>query len=52
VLYQDGVPIATSVAGEFAALVTLDAQQTQAARRALALDAPLRLFELAMQQVG
>ncbi|MDM0005488.1 DEAD/DEAH box helicase [Variovorax sp. J22G73] len=52
VLYQDGVPIATSVAGEFAALVTLDAQQTQAARRALALDAPLRLFELAMQQAG
>jgi ATP-dependent helicase Lhr and Lhr-like helicase len=37
VLYRDGVPIATSVAGEFALLVALDAVQEQAARHALLL---------------
>jgi ATP-dependent Lhr-like helicase len=52
VLYRDGVPIATSVAGEFAALVPLDAAQVQAARRALSLDAPLHLYELAMRQAS
>ena len=47
VLYRDGLPIATSIAGEIALLVTLDAAGEQAARRALSLDAPLRMFELA-----
>ncbi len=50
VLYRDGVPIATSVAGEIAWLVTLDAAQLQAARRALSLEPPLRLIDLAVQQ--
>ncbi len=50
VLYRDGVPIATSVAGEIAWLVTLDAAQPQAARRALSLEPPLRLVDLAVQQ--
>ena len=50
VLYRDGVPIATSVAGEIAWLVTLDAAQSQAARRALSLEPPLRLVDLAVQQ--
>jgi ATP-dependent Lhr-like helicase len=49
VLYRDGVPIATSVAGEIAMLVSLDAAQTQAARRALSLEPQLRTFELAAQ---
>jgi ATP-dependent Lhr-like helicase len=49
VLYRDGLPIATSVAGEVALLVTLDAAQAQAARRALALEPSLRVFELAAQ---
>jgi ATP-dependent Lhr-like helicase len=47
VLYRDGVPIATSVAGEIARWPRSDAAQAQAARRALSLDAPLRFFELA-----
>ncbi|MGJ7558105.1 DEAD/DEAH box helicase [Variovorax sp. RB3P1] len=50
VLYRDGVPIATSVAGEIAWLVTLDAAQAQAAHRALSLEPPLRLVDLAVQQ--
>jgi ATP-dependent Lhr-like helicase len=49
VLYRDGVPLATSVAGEIALLVSLDAAQTQAARRALSLEPQLRTFELAAQ---
>lgn len=49
VLYRDGVPLATSVAGEIAMLVSLDAAQTQAARRALSLEPQLRTFELAAQ---
>jgi ATP-dependent Lhr-like helicase len=52
VLYRDGVPVATSVAGEIAMLVPLDAAQAQAATRALSLDAPLRFFELAALQAG
>ena len=52
VLYRDGVPIATSVAGEVAWLVTLDAAQAQAARRALSLEPSLRLLDLAVQQQG
>jgi ATP-dependent Lhr-like helicase len=49
VLYRDGVPIATSVAGEIALLVSLDAAQTQAARHALSLEPSLRTFEPAAQ---
>ena len=52
VVYRDGVPIATSVAGEATMLVALDAAQTQAVLRALALDAPLRFSELATPQLG
>ena len=47
VLYRDGLPVATSVAGEIAMLATLDAAGEQAARRALSMDAPLRTLELA-----
>jgi ATP-dependent Lhr-like helicase len=50
VLYRDGVPIATSVAGEFEALVTLDAAQAQAARRALTLDTSTRFLALAASE--
>ena len=50
VLYRDGVPIATSVAGEIAWLVTLDAAQALAARRALSLAPALSLVDLAVQQ--
>jgi ATP-dependent Lhr-like helicase len=52
VLYRDGVPLATSVGGEIAMLAPLDAAQTQAATRALSLQAPLRLFDLAVQQAS
>jgi ATP-dependent Lhr-like helicase len=56
VLYRDGVPIATSVAGDIAMLAPLDAAQTQAATRALSLEAPSRVFtmaaDLAAQQVS
>jgi len=38
VLWRDGVPVATSVAGEIALLVPLDADDERAARRALTLD--------------
>lgn len=37
VLWRDGLPIATSIAGELAWLVPLDAAETQAAQRALTL---------------
>jgi ATP-dependent Lhr-like helicase len=37
VLYRDGLPIATSIAGEVALLVPLDAAEAQAAQRALTL---------------
>jgi ATP-dependent Lhr-like helicase len=49
VLYCDGVPIATSVAGEVSLLVELDAARAQAARRALSLEPSLRSHELAAQ---
>jgi ATP-dependent Lhr-like helicase len=39
VLYRDGLPIATSVAGEVDWRVPLEAAELPAARRALALDA-------------
>jgi len=38
VLWRDGVPIATMVAGEIALLVPLGADEERAARRALTLD--------------
>jgi ATP-dependent Lhr-like helicase len=52
VVYLDGVPVATSVAGEVTMLVALDAAQKQSALRALSLDAPLRFSELAALQPG
>ncbi len=52
VAYLDGVPVATSVAGEVTMLVALDAAQKQSALRALSLDAPLRFSELAALQPG
>ena len=47
--HHDGVPIATSVAGEIRLLVELDAAQARAARRALSLEPSLRTHELAAQ---
>ncbi|WP_218508695.1 DEAD/DEAH box helicase [Variovorax sp. dw_308] len=44
VLYRDGVPIATSVAGEIEALVGLEQAETRAAHRALTLDSSTRLL--------
>lgn len=52
VAYLDGVPVATSVAGEVTMLVALDAAQKQSALRALSLDAPLRFSGLAALQPG
>ncbi|MDB6001005.1 MAG: ATP-dependent helicase, partial [Rhizobacter sp.] len=46
VLWRDGVPIATSVAGQIEALVPLSPSQTQAVTRALSLDPVLRLMEM------
>ena len=45
VVYRDGLPIATSVAGQVEMLVPLDAHQEQAATRALALAPALRFPE-------
>ncbi|MGJ7489600.1 DEAD/DEAH box helicase [Variovorax sp. ZT4R33] len=50
VLWRDGVPVATSIAGEITLLVPLDAAETQAARRALALDPSLRFLDSAVAQ--
>lgn len=50
VLWRDGVPIATSIAGEVAPLEALDAADAQAARRALALDPSLRFLDSAVAQ--
>ncbi|MDP9899079.1 DEAD/DEAH box helicase [Variovorax ginsengisoli] len=47
VLWRDGVPVATSIAGEVALLEALDAAEAQAARRALALDPSLRFLDSA-----
>lgn len=49
VLYQDGLPIATSVAGQVEMLVPLEAKQEQAAIRALSLDPALRVSSLAAE---
>lgn len=48
VLYRGGVPIATSVAGQVEALVTLSPEQLQAATRALSLEPGLRFLELTL----
>ncbi|RZI63520.1 MAG: ATP-dependent DNA helicase, partial [Variovorax sp.] len=50
VLWRDGVPVATSIAGETALLVELDAADAQAAHRALKLDPSLRFMEAAAAQ--
>ncbi|TPG27067.1 DEAD/DEAH box helicase [Variovorax guangxiensis] len=50
VLWRDGVPVATSIAGETALLVELDAADAQAAHRALKLDTSLRFMEAAVAQ--
>jgi len=50
VLWRDGVPIATSIAGETTLLVELDAADAQAAHRALKLDPSLRFMEAAAAQ--
>jgi len=50
VLWRDGVPIATSIAGEIAMIEPLDAAEAQAARRALALDPSSRLFDSVVAQ--
>jgi len=42
-LYRDGVPLAAQVAGRFVPLAELSATETQAARQALLLRAPVRL---------
>jgi len=47
VLYRDGLAIGTSIAGQIELLVPLDAAQSRAATRALALDPPLRFLEMA-----
>ncbi|WP_042577859.1 DEAD/DEAH box helicase [Variovorax paradoxus] len=52
VVYRDGVPIATSVAGEFAALVTLDGVEEQAARQALLLTPSLQHFPGNSERMG
>ncbi|MES2532138.1 MAG: DEAD/DEAH box helicase [Pseudomonadota bacterium] len=46
VLYRDGVPIATSVAGDITLLVKLDDADAQAARRALSLEPSMRFLEM------
>ena len=50
VLWRDGVPVATSIAGEIALLEALDAAEAQATRRALALDPSLRFADSAFAQ--
>jgi ATP-dependent Lhr-like helicase len=47
VLYRDGLPIATTAAGQIEWLVPLSSSEQQAATRALSLDPPLRFLELA-----
>jgi len=45
VLYRDGLAIGTSIAGQIELLVPLDAAETRAATRALALDPQVRFME-------
>ena len=47
VLFRDGLAIGLSVAGQIELLVPLDAAESRAATRALALDPPLRFMEMA-----
>ena len=47
VLYRDGLPIGTSIAGQIELLVPLDPADARAATRALALDPQLRFLEMA-----
>ncbi|MGJ7521700.1 DEAD/DEAH box helicase [Variovorax sp. LT1P1] len=50
VLWRDGVPVASSIAGAVTLLEALDAAEAQAARRALALDPSLRFLDSAVAQ--
>ena len=52
VLFRDGVPIATLVAGQVELLEPLTPAEAQAARRALAPETALRYLELAARQGG
>lgn len=52
VLYQGGVPIATSVAGEIQILVPLDAALEKEARRTLTLEPAWRSMTMAAQALG
>ncbi|NDZ11987.1 ATP-dependent DNA helicase [Variovorax sp. WS11] len=52
VLYQGGVPIATSVSGEIQFLVQLDAALEKEARKALTLDPAWRSMSVATQALG
>ena len=52
VLYRDGLPIGTSVAGQIELLVPLAPDEARAATRALALDPQLRFMEMATSEAG
>ncbi|MDN8612147.1 DEAD/DEAH box helicase [Variovorax ginsengisoli] len=52
VLYRDGVPIASLVAGQVELLQVLTPSLAQAAHRALMLEAPSRVAELVSQQAS
>ncbi|MGJ7509423.1 DEAD/DEAH box helicase [Variovorax sp. GT1P44] len=47
VLYRDGIPLATSVAGQVELLVPLSPEETKAATRALSSEPSMRFLELA-----
>jgi len=47
VLYRDGLAIGTCIGGQIELLVPLDASETRAATRALALDPQVRFMEQA-----
>jgi ATP-dependent Lhr-like helicase len=49
VVFRDGVPLATSLAGEVEWLVTLTPSETLAARRTLVSEPPLRFLEMTAQ---
>ena len=52
VLYRDGVPIASLVAGQVELLQALTQEEARDAHRALSSDAPSRVAELVAQQVS
>lgn len=52
VLYRDGVPIATLVAGQVELLASLTPAEGQAARRALAPETAMRYLDFAAQQAA